>query len=42
MSKNRKDISAVVSIGDHIEYANSSDAVDAVLMILEKNGEKMT
>lgn len=39
MSKNRKDISAAASIGDRVEYAPPSDAV---LMILEKNGEKMT
>lgn len=39
MSKNRKDISAAASIGDRAEYAPPSDAV---LMILEKNGEKMT
>lgn len=41
MSKNKKDIMAAASDGDHAKY-EYANPFDAVLMILEKNGEKMT
>ena len=41
MSKSKKDIMAAASDGDHAKY-EYANPFDAVLMILEKNGEKMT
>lgn len=39
MAKNKKDNTSTVSDSERIEYANPADAV---LMILEKSGDKMT
>ena len=41
MSKSKKDIMTAASDGDHAKY-EYANPFDAVLMILEKNGEKMT